>query len=651
MNTTDGHPYQLRRIELRDFKSVAQASVDLRPLTVVVGANSSGKSTLLQSILAVAQAVRSRTASAEFPLNGEFVRLGTFEETRNFLAAQPEGAIEVAFRLAEGRSYPHQFSGSGDRADAIADVRDRPMVEFDWRAYLGDPPDEAESPGGFARIESLEIKVESIAQDSGDESIAQDSGERTTVLTCDVSDLASDTEAVDAMDYFGRRGRVPMRGALIAASGRVQDWSEEGPSRPVDAVVLSGGVPQSLMRSVKKLEQVAEVWWDAAEMILEEELNTAKRAAAEAVESDEKPRVSRTAVKRAEADIDALLHLGDNADVPDLSIGRGREAFGDLLERRWYRDLGQLPKRQRDSIARSMVQLGEAQFRKELRKKFSKQAWVDEAVLVEHSGSVGEALWRVGNTAQRFFSVGVRYLGPLREAPHVLYDPGPSKLDLGVKGEYSAAVLHAQARTRIVMPTADGNGESRRLSDALDHWLQEFELAENARSEDRGRIGIGLSVTPQGLDREVDLTAVGVGVSQVLPVILLCLLAPPGTLVVLEQPELHLHPRLEQKLADFLLACARSGRQLVIETHSEHLVNRLRYQIAGDRTAATHDLIKLVFAESHEGVTSYREPEINPYGGIGDDWPAGFLDLGAREAQDLVRESLTKRKRDASASD
>jgi predicted ATPase len=298
-----------------------------------------------------------------------------------------------------------------------------------------------------------------------------------------------------------------------------------------------------------------------------------------------------------------------------------------------------------------MVQLGEAQFRKELRKKFSKQAWVDEAVLVEHSGSVGEALWRVGNTAQRFFSVGVRYLGPLREAPHVLYDPGPSKLDLGVKGEYSAAVLHAQARTRIVMPTADGNGESRRLSDALDHWLQEFELAENARSEDRGRIGIGLSVTPQGLDREVDLTAVGVGVSQVLPVILLCLLAPPGTLVVLEQPELHLHPRLEQKLADFLLACARSGRQLVIETHSEHLVNRLRYQIAGDRTAATHDLIKLVFAESHEGVTSYREPEINPYGGIGDDWPAGFLDLGAREAQNLVRESLTKRKRDASASD
>ena len=144
---------------------------------------------------------------------------------------------------------------------------------------------------------------------------------------------------------------------------------------------------------------------------------------------------------------------------------------------------------------------------------------------------------------------------------------------------------------------------------------------------------------------------VGVGVSQVLPVILLCLLAEPGTLVILEQPELHLHPKLQQDLADFLLACTRAGRQLVIETHSEHLVNRLRYRIAADETDETHGLIRLVFAENEGGVTSYREPEINPYGGLGEDWPAGFLDLTARESQDLVRQALTKRKRDESTSD
>ena len=629
------HPYQLRRVELRDFKSVADAAIDLRPLTVVVGANSSGKSTLLQSILAITQAVRSRAGGAEFPLNGEFVRLGTFDETRNFLATKPNGTMEIAFRLADGRRYGSQWVRGGIEIDGRSATRDRSMIEFGWHAYLGDSQDEVGARGGFARIESLQIEVDAVEPESD---------ERTTVLTCDVSDITADAELVDVMDYFGRGGRFPMRGAAIGASGRVQDWMS-GTSAAVDAVVMSGGVPQALMQSVRRLDHIAELWWNTAETILKDEIDDAKRLAAGAAESDVKPSVNRAAVNRAQSDIKELgLSSGGDPGAAELPIGRGTEALGDLVDRQWYRNLGQFSRRQRVSIAKSMVQLGEAQFREKLRERFSGEAWIDETVLVEHSGAAGEALWRMGNVSQRFFSERVRYLGPLREAPHVLYDPGPSKLDLGVRGEYSAAVLHAQARTQVVMPT-ERDGVRRQLSEALDYWLREFELADSARSEDRGRMGIGLSVTPPGLDREVDLTAVGVGVSQILPVVLLCLLAAPGTLVVLEQPELHLHPRLEQKLADFLLACARSGRQLVIETHSEHIVNRLRYRVASDPTDATHELIKLVFAESRDGVTSYREPEINQYGGIGDDWPAGFLDLGAREAQDLVRESLTKRKR------
>ena len=97
------HPYRLRRIELRDFKSVASADVRLGPLTVVVGANSSGKSTLLQSILALSQAVRSEISTAEFPLNGEFIRLGTFDETRNFLSDRSDSPMEIAFELVSPR--------------------------------------------------------------------------------------------------------------------------------------------------------------------------------------------------------------------------------------------------------------------------------------------------------------------------------------------------------------------------------------------------------------------------------------------------------------------------------------------------------------------------------------------------------------------
>lgn len=632
-----GHPYQLRRIELRDFKSVAEASVNLKPLTVVVGANSSGKSTLLQSILAVTQAVRAGTSSAEFPLNGEFVRLGTFDETRNFLAAEADSPMEVAFRLADWRDLRNRVMHG-----QIPQPGERSLVELSWRAYIDRSSAAGETSGGFAWIRSLQIELESVEPGAPEK--------RSRILTCDVSDFGTEADRIGAQQYLGRRGRFPMHtGSAISATGRVQDWAS-GESGAIDAVVLAGGVPQTLMRSVGQLDRLAEVWWNTAEAILEEEIRLEKLAAAEATEIETPRKVTRTAVNRAKDHLEALDFSQASTAAGNLPITRGMEAFGDLLDRRWYRDLGQLNKRQRTALARSMVGLGEAKFRSELRKKFRSEAWIDEEVLVEHSGTAGEALWRAGAVTQRFFRDSVRYLGPLREAPHVLYDPGPSKLDLGVRGEYSAAVLHAQARTMVVMPTPAGAGERRRLSDALDFWLQEFGLADGAQSEDRGRMGIGLSVTPPGLEREVDLTSVGVGVSQILPVILLCLLAEPGTLLVLEQPELHLHPRLEQDLADFLLACARSGRQLVIETHSEHLVNRLRYRIAKDQTASTHELIRLVFAENRAGVTSYREPEINAYGGIGDDWPAGFLDLSARESQELVRESLAKRKRSAAAS-
>ena len=140
----------------------------------------------------------------------------------------------------------------------------------------------------------------------------------------------------------------------------------------------------------------------------------------------------------------------------------------------------------------------------------------------------------------------------------------------------------------------------------------------------------------------MDLASVGVGVSQVLPVILLCLLSEPADLLILEQPELHLHPALQKRMADFLLVFVRAGRQILVETHSDHLVNQLRYQIAVDQTDELQKLVKLVFAEQKDGITTYRESEINEYGGLSEDWPDGFLDISAKSAQDLVRHGLRK---------
>ena len=633
------HPFRLRRVELRDFKSVAEANVELRPLTVVVGANSSGKSTLLQSILAVAQAVRSDVSTAEFPLNGEFVRLGTFDETRNFLAENTGAPMEIAFELAGPPRRPPRPALRRESTDEWR--RDR--LQFTWRALLDGQRTDGADTSGFARLMGLQIAVSALPREPSGEPVLQ--------LTCDIAEFG-DTVSERAADLapWLRAGFSPGRStrlggssasrSLIEASGRVADWLG-GDSAPVDAVLLTGCLPVALLRRQSRFEGLADLWWEVARDFLQEDVDEQRNRIRE---SDKPARASYKAVKVAAAQISALVDPTDEEVTPRrLGAESPKEAV--------MRQLGSLRTRDRQAVAKSLAILDPAQFRTRLRRELHGADWIDDIELVGPPGEAGDILWEFGSASQRTFGDAVRYLGPLREAPHVLYDPGPSKRDLGVSGEYSAAVLHAQANTPVLMPTPEGRGARRPLGEALDFWLQEFGLAENARSRDQGRMGIALGVTPPGIDREVDLTSVGVGVSQVLPVILLCLLAEPGTLVILEQPELHLHPKLQQDLADFLLACTRAGRQLVIETHSEHLVNRLRYRIAADETDETHGLIRLVFAENEGGVTSYREPEINAYGGLGDDWPAGFLDLTARESQDLVRQALAKRKRDESTAD
>jgi predicted ATPase len=114
--------------------------------------------------------------------------------------------------------------------------------------------------------------------------------------------------------------------------------------------------------------------------------------------------------------------------------------------------------------------------------------------------------------------------------------------------------------------------------------------------------------------------------------------------VLIEQPELHLHPAMQLKLADFLLACSRTGRQIVIETHSEHVINRLRLRVVADETSATAELVRLLFAEQENGETLYRISDINEVGGLSTDWPKGFLDVAADESTRLRQHSLAKKR-------
>ena len=238
-------------------------------------------------------------------------------------------------------------------------------------------------------------------------------------------------------------------------------------------------------------------------------------------------------------------------------------------------------------------------------------------------------------------------MGPIRGGASGTFQAGLDPEDLGFSGEYYGAVLyaHTAAGHKVNVPL---QGKDRPsfvlLSDAMDLWLQEFGLAKSITPVDRGHEGFGVSLTMDDGSQGVGLRSVGVGVSQAMPIILQCLMSKPGDLLLFEQPELHLHPALQNTMADFLLAFVKSNRQVVVETHSEHFVNRLRLRIALDETHETEKLVKILFAENDGSGSTYKESSIDTYGSLDGDWPEGFLEVASDTASELIQASIRKRK-------
>jgi predicted ATPase len=172
--------------------------------------------------------------------------------------------------------------------------------------------------------------------------------------------------------------------------------------------------------------------------------------------------------------------------------------------------------------------------------------------------------------------------------------------------------------------------------------MQALGLLSGVRSEERGKLGYELRLSVEGVRRPLDLTTVGVGVSQALPIVVLGLISSPGALLLFEQPELHLHPDVQATLGDFFLALVSAGRQLVVETHSEYLINRLRRRAATNPELGVPDAVRLYFFERAGSAAKVQSARIG-VGGSMPDWPSGFLDTAAREVRELARGAREQR--------
>lgn len=143
---------------------------------------------------------------------------------------------------------------------------------------------------------------------------------------------------------------------------------------------------------------------------------------------------------------------------------------------------------------------------------------------------------------------------------------------------------------------------------------------------------------------DVSIVEVGFGVSQILPIIAVSLLSPVNSLLIFEQPEIHLHPRAQAGLGEFFLCLARSGRRVLVETHSDHLINRLRRRIAEDKSNHFENWVNILFVHPPENGRGavVEKGRIDRYGQI-ENWPPSFLAESANDARAIMLAASTKR--------
>lgn len=229
---------------------------------------------------------------------------------------------------------------------------------------------------------------------------------------------------------------------------------------------------------------------------------------------------------------------------------------------------------------------------------------------------------------ERFHPIGSLRLKPERYYPRT----GGKPETIGPDGANTIQALIASA------------SEGRYLLDHTALLLQDLELVEEfdvKQIDTNGRL-YEATATIGGI--ESSLVDVGFGVSQVLPVIMMLLMAPRNSIILLEQPELHLHPNAQAALADLLLYVAeKRNLQLIVESHSEHIVRRLQRRIAEAAPAfATPENVKMYYCQPGQAGSTIEQVDLDRFGQISN-WPERFFGDVSGDLHAMVKSALERR--------
>ena len=218
----------------------------------------------------------------------------------------------------------------------------------------------------------------------------------------------------------------------------------------------------------------------------------------------------------------------------------------------------------------------------------------------------------------------VYYLGPTRVHPQRRYHwerTHPREINL-----WGDRAIDALLSARVRKLETSDKETGMPIEDKISEWLQKMELAHSfwlgpSGSLDDNNYEVRIRKNPNSA--EVTLADMGHGLADLLPLLVHCYYVPEGSTLILEQPGVHLHPLAQAQLADlFLDVIAERNLQILVESHSEHLLTRLQRRIAEKQV--TKDQVALYFCRNNDGASTIEQLEVTESGDI-KNWPENFF--------------------------
>lgn len=205
---------------------------------------------------------------------------------------------------------------------------------------------------------------------------------------------------------------------------------------------------------------------------------------------------------------------------------------------------------------------------------------------------------------------------------------------VGTQGQFTAQILEENSgRTKVIQSRWHIDTSDPGLKAQTNAWLSDIMPDLEVGRVSRLGLQTQIFVKSKSFGEEFFTTNVGFGFSYVLPIIVTGLIAKPGSFMIVENPEVHLHPAAQVAFAHFLFHVAKSGVKVIVETHSDHILEGFQINVASNPDWAPNVSI-LSFSSINDEQPEIQEITFDNRANFSD-WPDGFMDQTNKNYQKL----------------